>query len=141
MSHANTRRIGDADYRLKGREGERGDRTPVIFVGRAMVRAFDDKVVVSDGPAVAEIRERMTVGIYQREINIGDAYVVYSLLVQEEFGLEQHGDFLLCRMGSVQRDFEAITSRVANRRFPHKLKRHDKFHTAVVYFFTLQPLR
>jgi hypothetical protein len=64
---------GGSAMRLKGREGERGDRALIVFVGRAMVRAFDNEVVIGDRPAVAEIRERMAVGIYQRKINIGYA--------------------------------------------------------------------
>ena len=127
--------------RLKGREAERGDRTPVVFVGRAVVRAFDKEPIVGDHPAVPETRERMAVGIYERKINIGYARVVYALLVQEEFGLEQHRDFLLRGVGSVQRDFEAIASRVANRRVSQKLERHERPRTAVVYFFNIQPLR
>ncbi len=43
----------------------------------------------------------MAVGIKQRKINIGDADIVDALLVQEEFGLQQHGDFLLGGVGSV----------------------------------------
>jgi hypothetical protein len=68
-------------------------------------------------------------------INIGDAHVVDSLLVQEKLGLKQHRDFLLCGVGSVQRDLEAITSRVANRRFPYKLERHEKPHCSCIFFY------
>ena len=52
----------------------------------------------------------MAVGIDQREINIGDADVVDALFVQKEFGLKQHGDFLLGGVGSVQRHLEPIAS-------------------------------
>ena len=56
--------------RLKGREAERRDRASVIFVRRAVIRAFDNEVVVGDRPAVAESRERMAVVIYECKIDI-----------------------------------------------------------------------
>ncbi len=119
--------------RLKRREGEGRDRAPVVFIGRAVVRAFDIQAVIGDVAAVAKIRERMSVGIDERKINIRDANIVDALLVQEKFGLKQHGDFLLCAVDSVQRDFEAVASRIADRRFPHKLKRHGIPHGSYAF--------
>jgi hypothetical protein len=105
-----------------------------------MVRAFYQKVVVRDRVSVTEFCERVAVLINQREINIGDADIVYSLLVQKELGLKQHGYFLLGGVGAVQSDLETIAPGNSNRRFPYKRERHERFRIAVVSFFTLQPL-
>src|SRR6185437_10322474 len=98
-------------------------------------------MVIRDGPAVAKSTERMAVGINQREINIGDAGIVYALLVQEKLGLKQHRDFLLGGVGAVQRDLETIAPGNSYRRFSYQLERHEQFRIPVVSFYTLQPLR
>jgi hypothetical protein len=124
---------------LKGAGGRRGMR-PVVFVGGAVVRALDNQDVVGKGLPVAERRERIAVRIKQGKIKIAGTGSVDALLVlKPELNLHQHAGFLLEAVASGERDFQAVASGVAYRRFPYKLERHGRVPVAVMDFSTVQP--
>jgi hypothetical protein len=111
---------------------------PLVFIGGAVIGTFDDEVIIGDRRSVTKIRDRIAVGIDERKVSVRDARVVDALLVQEKLGQGQHGDFLPGAVISEQRDLEAIASRVADRRFPHKFPWHGFNPIAAMDFITVQ---
>ena len=100
---------------------------PVVVVGRAVVRAFDNEAVIGDGLAIAEGRERVAVGIEQGKIKIPRTGRVDALFVlKPEFDLQQHAGFLLEGVVPGERDLEAVAFGGAYRWFPEHPDGHVK---------------
>ena len=125
----------EAEVKAGGRSEGAGDkrrRTPVVFVGGAMVGTPDNEAIVGDGLAVPEGRQRIAVWIKQGKIKIaGTGGLDALLVVKPEFDLHQHARFLLHGVLPVERDLQPVAPDAAYRRFPYKLDRHANplFHS------------